>query len=167
KEPELTEKVLRDGWYVTGDIAKIDKDGFIFITGRESRISKIGGEMVPHIMIEEMLLEILQKQNAGTQENDDDKMRLPLAVSALPDPKKGERIIVLYTELPITPETLCREMVVMGCPNIWVPSPNNFYQIDEIPVLATGKLDLASLRNAVKTLQEKETANDFNADRTG
>src|SRR5262249_22969939 len=52
KRPDLTEHVMRDGWYVTGDVAKIDADGFIEITGRESRFSKIGGEMVPHVKIE-------------------------------------------------------------------------------------------------------------------
>ena len=150
KEPELTAKAIRNGWYVTGDIARIDKDGFIFITGRESRISKIGGEMVPHIMIEETLLKLLRKYE--TAENTDDEGKVPLAVAALPDEKKGERIIVLYTNLPTTPDVLCREMLSTGCPNIWVPSPLNFFQIDEIPLLATGKLDLGKLREMVKAL---------------
>ena len=150
REPELTAKAMRDGWYVTGDVAKIDKDGFIFITGRESRISKIGGEMVPHIMIEETLLKLLK--NHESKQQDDDEGLVPLAVAALPDEKKGERIIVLYTKLPIEPEGLCREMLTTGCPNIWVPSPLNFYQVDEIPLLATGKLDLGKLREMVKAV---------------
>ncbi|MCL2120535.1 MAG: AMP-binding protein, partial [Planctomycetaceae bacterium] len=150
KEPELTAKAMRDGWYITGDVAKLDKDGFIFITGRESRISKIGGEMVPHIMIEETLLKLLAQYESESQ--DDNEGKLPIAVSALPDEKKGERIIVLYTELPIEPDVLCREMLTTGCPNIWVPSPLNFFKVDEIPVLATGKLDLGKLREMVKAI---------------
>ncbi len=158
KEPELTAKAIRDGWYVTGDIARIDKDGFIFITGRESRISKIGGEMVPHIMIEETLLKLVQKHEGELREDDDGKVTL--AVAALPDEKKGERIIVLYTELPVEPDVLCREMLATGCPNIWVPSPLNYHKVDEIPLLATGKLDLARLRDMVKAVAKKTGPSD-------
>src|SRR3970282_1915693 len=58
-QPELTAQVMRDGWYVTGDIAAVDEDGFIKITDRLSRFSKIGGEMVPHLKIEEAIDGIL------------------------------------------------------------------------------------------------------------
>src|SRR4030095_7678880 len=58
-EPELTREVMRDGWYVTGDIATIDEDGFIRITDRVSRFSKIAGEMVPHGKIEDVVNRIL------------------------------------------------------------------------------------------------------------
>ena len=57
--PEKTAEVIRDGWYVTGDIARIDEDGFIFITDRLSRFSKIGGEMVPHVKVEDAINAIL------------------------------------------------------------------------------------------------------------
>ena len=57
-KPEKTAEVLRDGWYCTGDVAALDEDGFLQITDRLNRFSKIGGEMVPHIKIEEKLHEL-------------------------------------------------------------------------------------------------------------
>ena len=83
--PEKTAEVLRDGWYNTGDIAEEDEDGFIRITDRLSRFSKIAGEMVPHIKVEDKLHEL-----AGTTEQ-------VFAVTAVPDDKKGERLMVLHT----------------------------------------------------------------------
>src|SRR5712672_2049763 len=83
--PEKTAEVLRDGWYNTGDIAAVDEDGFLRVTDRLSRFSKIGGEMVPHIKVEETLQEL-----AGASEQ-------MFVVTAVPDEKKGERLIVLHT----------------------------------------------------------------------
>jgi acyl-[acyl-carrier-protein]-phospholipid O-acyltransferase/long-chain-fatty-acid--[acyl-carrier-protein] ligase len=134
--PDLTEKVIRDGWYVTGDIAKIDADGFIFITGRESRFSKIGGEMVPHIKIEETLQRVL---GAGEEE-------LLAVVSAVPDSKKGERLVVFHKPVSKSPQQICKDLHEAGLPNIWIPSADSFCQIEEIPVLGTGKLDLKALK---------------------
>ncbi len=136
-DPEKTAEVIRDGWYVTGDIGVIDDDGFIHVTGRESRFSKIGGEMVPHIKLEESLCELL-----GTQ----DEEGLSLAVTAVPDAKKGERLIVLHTRLEKSPEDLCRQLSQAGLPNLFIPSADSFLQVPEIPVLGTGKLDLRGLK---------------------
>ena len=73
--PDLTAEVIRDGWYVTGDVAMIDEDGFIKITGRESRFSKIGGEMVPHIQIEETLGAPDRRHRRGTAGGGDRRAR--------------------------------------------------------------------------------------------
>ena len=133
---ELTAKVIRDGWYVTGDIARIDADGFIHITDRASRFSKIGGEMVPHLRIEELLARILG--------GDEDHVKA--VVTAVPDPFRGERLVVLHLPLEKTPEQISKELAASGLPKLWVPSPDSFRQIDEIPVLGTGKIDLQALK---------------------
>jgi acyl-[acyl-carrier-protein]-phospholipid O-acyltransferase/long-chain-fatty-acid--[acyl-carrier-protein] ligase len=141
KDAEKTAEVIQDGWYSTGDIATIDKEGFIKIVGRESRISKIAGEMVPHILIEDEINKIIAEQQ--TDENGE----VRIAVSAVPNEQKGERLVILHTELPQTPEEICKALRRAGLPNHWVPSPNDFYRIETIPVLGTGKLDLRAVKD--------------------
>ena len=135
--PELTAEVIRDGWYVTGDVATIDAEGYIRITGRESRFCKIGGEMVPLMRIEEALGRILAL----------DEDIASLAVTCVPDPRKGERLVVLHTGLPRPPEEVCRELSGTGLPPLWIPSPDSFCEVDQIPVLGTGKVDLRQLKD--------------------
>ena len=137
-QPEKTSQVVRDGWYQTGDVALLDRDGFIKITGRESRFSKIGGEMVPHIKIEEALNKIV----------DASEDEIKIVVTSVPDPRKGERIVVLHTALEKTPDAVCKELKDAGLPNLWIPGTDSFLQVEQIPVLGTGKLDLRGLKNA-------------------
>lgn len=148
---ENTSKIFRDGWYVTGDIARIDEDNFIFITGREMRISKIGGEMAPHILIEERLVEatkaLVQEKNKVNVKDDDDDQGFLMVVTAVPDEKKGEKLVVLSVNLPATPEDICKKVAELSLlPSLWIPSPSNFKTVDQIPVLGTGKLDLKSIK---------------------
>ena len=146
-QPEMTAEVIRDGWYVTGDVALIDGDGFIRITGRQSRFSKIGGEMVPHIRVEETLEQVLGL--------DEDEVRL--AVTAVPDARKGERLVVLHTGLGKPPEQVCRDLRAAGLPPIWIPSADSFSQVAEIPLLGTGKPDLKRLKElAFETFPPRE-----------
>lgn len=136
-EPEKTASVLRDGWYTTGDLAVIDEDGFIEIQGRESRFSKIGGEMVPHGLIEARLSELV-----GGDDNGD----LKLAVTAVPDVKKGERLVVVHTSLDQSPEALRRRLQESGMPPLFLPAVDSFVQVESLPVLGSGKLDLKGIR---------------------
>jgi len=144
-KPELTAKVIRDGWYVTGDLARVDSDGFIQITGRESRFSKIGGEMVPHIRIEEELAAMLVDPESEEEE-------LQVVVTAVPDAKKGERLIVLHAAIDKTPADLCQGLTAAGLPPIWIPSQDSFFQVEEFPLLGTGKIDLKQLKLTAQEL---------------
>jgi acyl-[acyl-carrier-protein]-phospholipid O-acyltransferase/long-chain-fatty-acid--[acyl-carrier-protein] ligase len=133
--PDLTAKVVQDGWYCTGDIARLDADGFITITGRESRFSKIGGEMVPHLTIEEAVNEAL-----GAAEGE-----LLAVVTSVPDAAKGERLIVFHLPTTKSPSEIVQKLLERGLPNLWVPSTGSFAEIAELPVLGSGKLDLRHL----------------------
>jgi len=138
--PERTAEVMRDGWYATGDIAAIDEDGFITITDRLARFSKIAGEMVPHIRIEESMHELLGLTDQA------------LAVAAVPDSSKGERLIVLHTLEDDQLDTLLAKLDESDLPNLWRPRPNAFYRIDAIPVLGTGKMDIKSVKRTAQEL---------------
>jgi acyl-[acyl-carrier-protein]-phospholipid O-acyltransferase/long-chain-fatty-acid--[acyl-carrier-protein] ligase len=133
-KPELTREAIRDGWYVTGDVANIDEDGFITITDRLSRFSKIGGEMVPHLRIEEAIRRILQTEEQGA------------AVVGVPDPTRGERLVVLHPPLPISSEELWRQLNSSDLPKLWVPARDAFHEVPELPYLGTGKLDLRRIK---------------------
>ena len=138
--PQKTSEVLHDGWYETGDIATLDDNGFLQITDRLSRFSKIGGEMVPHVKVEEKLHEL-----AGVQE-------LTFVVTGVPDEKKGERLVVLH-RLPETDlAQLVQHLAQLDLPNLWVPKANQFFAVKELPLLASGKLDLRKIRQEANRL---------------
>jgi acyl-[acyl-carrier-protein]-phospholipid O-acyltransferase/long-chain-fatty-acid--[acyl-carrier-protein] ligase len=132
--PEKTAEVLRDGWYNTGDIAAIDEDGFVRITDRLTRFSKIGGEMVPHIKVEDKLHEI-----SGSMEQ-------IFAVTAIPDERKGERLIVLHTLPNERLQECLAQLAKSELPALWKPRPDQFVHVDSLPYLGTGKLDLRRLK---------------------
>jgi acyl-[acyl-carrier-protein]-phospholipid O-acyltransferase/long-chain-fatty-acid--[acyl-carrier-protein] ligase len=140
---DLTAQVMHDDWYRTGDVAKIDAEGYIEITGRLSRFSKIGGEMVPHIQIEEILIDIV-----GT--NEDGSPRV--AVTAVPDAKRGERLIVLYTEMPLATGDILKKLSQAGLPNLYLPGEDSFLHVEQIPILGSGKLDLKALSETARQL---------------
>ena len=133
KQPEKTKDVLRDGWYNTGDIAKMDPRGFVYITGRLSRFSKIGGEMVPHGVVEEALQRVAESDEPC------------VAVVGKSDQTKGEQLAVCHTEHAGDPEALIAKLREMKLPNLWIPRAVNFIRVPELPVLGTGKLDLKTL----------------------
>jgi len=135
-EPEKTAQAMHDGWYITGDIAQVDNDGFVQIVDRLSRFSKIGGEMVPHMLIEDKLHQIAQ-----SQEN-------IFAVTAVPDEKKGEELVVLY--MPCAIDEMYKKLQESDVPKLWIPARNRFYEVDALPLLGSGKLDLQRLKQIAK-----------------
>jgi acyl-[acyl-carrier-protein]-phospholipid O-acyltransferase/long-chain-fatty-acid--[acyl-carrier-protein] ligase len=132
-DAEATAKVLRGDWYVTGDIAVLDEDGFIKITDRLSRFSKIGGEMVPHLKVEEAMLRLPGIEGA--------------CVTAVPDAQKGERLVAFY----VANEAMGAQLVWDGLaatdlPKLWLPKAGDLRRIEALPVLGSGKVDLRAVK---------------------
>ncbi len=129
-DPERTADVLHDGWFKTGDIGRFDEDGFLFIEGRLSRFSKIGGEMVPHESVEHKIVDALGLAGSDTR---------MVAVVGVVDESKGEALMIL-SAIDINLVDLREKLRSAGVPNLWIPK--NVCRLDAIPVLASGKLDL-------------------------
>jgi acyl-[acyl-carrier-protein]-phospholipid O-acyltransferase/long-chain-fatty-acid--[acyl-carrier-protein] ligase len=128
---KATEAVLSGEWYVTGDIGSVDDDGFIRLTDRLSRFSKIAGEMVPHLKIEEVATAVLDDPDC--------------VVAAVPDEERGERLVLFYTK-DVPADVLWDALNKSELPKLWVPKKDNIHRIDAIPVLGTGKVDLRAVK---------------------
>jgi len=132
--PDLTAKVLVDGWYHTGDVVRIDADDFIFITDRLSRFSKIAGEMVSHTAVETALHDAL-----GCKPDQ-------LAIVGRPDEKRGEQLVVIFDQSLGSAEGLWKQCLASSIPNLWRPAQGDWIAVEKIPFLPTGKLDLGALK---------------------
>jgi acyl-[acyl-carrier-protein]-phospholipid O-acyltransferase/long-chain-fatty-acid--[acyl-carrier-protein] ligase len=143
-KPEKTAEILVDGWFQTGDVGRIDDDGFLHIEGRISRFSKIGGEMVPHETIESAINKALGL---------DAESERRIAVVGVPDPQKGEAIILLSALGNTTIERDCIDLryklLEEGIPSLWCPK--TIITVPEIPVLASGKLDIKRCETLAKS----------------
>jgi len=137
-QPARTAEALHDGWYVTGDIGAIDDEGFLKITDRLARFSKIGGEMVPHLKVEESIYAIIGEYGC--------------AVTGIPDDQRGERLVALYTRQDLSPAELWQRLSETDLPKLWIPKRENVYQVDALPTLGTGKLDLVRVRARAQEL---------------
>lgn len=135
--PDLTDKAIQDGWYNTGDIGLMDADGFFAITGRLSRFSKMGGEMIPHGAIEEALQAAFQCEPNQ------------LSVLALPDERKGEKLCVLHSLDSLTEGGIREALQGVDLPNLWKPNPKCWQFIEALPMLGTGKLDYRAMNEEI------------------
>ncbi len=134
EDPAKTRAAFRDGWFVTGDLGRFDEDGFLFIEGRLSRFSKIGGEMVPHGTVEQKIVEAF-----GWEQTENPAV----FVTGIPDATKGEALVLLTTH-DVAPDALRGRLSDVGLPNLWVP--RIIKRVDQIPMLGTGKTDLKRCR---------------------
>jgi acyl-[acyl-carrier-protein]-phospholipid O-acyltransferase/long-chain-fatty-acid--[acyl-carrier-protein] ligase len=142
-DPKKTAEAFHDGWYLTGDLGRFDEDGFLFIEGRLSRFSKIGGEMVPHGTVEQRLVEAFGLEQADGY---------AVVVMGVPDPGKGEQLVLLTSSDAVTAETVKDKLGEAGVPNLWIPKV--VAKVEKIPVLGTGKLDLKGCKElAAKAAQ--------------
>jgi acyl-[acyl-carrier-protein]-phospholipid O-acyltransferase / long-chain-fatty-acid--[acyl-carrier-protein] ligase len=134
-DAEQTAKAMTpDGWYRTGDLGRMDDDGFLHLAGRLSRFSKIGGEMVPHGTVEDALRKVLGLISS---------MEVKVAVSSAAEAAKGEQLVVLHVD-DLDVESVRNALAAEGLANLWIPKV--FKKVPVIPILGTGKLDLNKLR---------------------
>jgi acyl-[acyl-carrier-protein]-phospholipid O-acyltransferase/long-chain-fatty-acid--[acyl-carrier-protein] ligase len=144
---EKTMEVLdEDGWFKTGDLGRLDRDGFLWIEGRVSRFSKIGGEMVPHGRVEEEIIAVL-----GLCPSDEPI----LVVSAMQDEKKGEKLVVLCSQ-PVDQARVRNGLIRKGISNLWIP--RHFIEVDKIPLLPSGKTDWEKIRHFMVRESERQEA---------
>ena len=134
-DPERSEEVLNNGWFTTGDLARLDEEGFLHIEGRLSRFSKIGGEMVPHGTVEEAITEALELEHSEEP---------ALVITGLEDEAKGEALVLL-TVFECDPADLRSKLSDAGISNLWIPKVVK--QVPKIPVLPTGKFDLKGIKD--------------------
>jgi acyl-[acyl-carrier-protein]-phospholipid O-acyltransferase/long-chain-fatty-acid--[acyl-carrier-protein] ligase len=134
-DAEKTAAAFHEGWFVTGDLGRFDEDGFLFIEGRLSRFSKIGGEMVPHGTVEQKLIEAFGLAGAEGY---------VVFVTGVPDPTKGEQLVLLTTRAEVTAEAVREKLAAAGVTNLWIPKVVR--EVGSIPVLGTGKLDLKAAK---------------------
>jgi acyl-[acyl-carrier-protein]-phospholipid O-acyltransferase/long-chain-fatty-acid--[acyl-carrier-protein] ligase len=123
-----------DGWYDTGDIAKVDDQGFVTILGRAKRFAKIGGEMIP-----------LNAVEAKVQATLPDHAH---AVVAVPDKKKGEQLVLVTTDPALDRNRLSDALKQVGVTELM--TPRVIINVPEMPALASGKTDYVTLNRLAR-----------------
>lgn len=133
---DLNEGIFKDGWFKTGDLGFVDLNGFLTLGGRRSRFSKVGGEMVPHEVVENAIEDFVVRPEGF--------MGRAVAVMGVPDPQKGEALVLLScvhsSKLVKELDSIREKLVEQGIPRLWCP--REIIPVEAIPLLPTGKMDL-------------------------
>jgi len=125
------------GWYDTGDIVRVDPEGFVHILGRLKRFAKISGEMVSLAAVEEALAGAFPQYG----------LRCQVAVLSRPDDDKGEALIAVTNEPKLQLNEIRDAIKSKGLTNLCVPREVKF--VREIPKLGTGKVDHRELQKII------------------
>lgn len=148
-QPEQTRAVVVDGWYNTGDMVTVDEDGFITIVGRASRFAKIGGEQVPYAAVEEALAALIGASEDGSPR---------AVVTAVPHEATGEKLVVIHTPLEQSPAELVKALATAGLPRLFIPGATDFFQIEEMPLIGIGKVDLEAIDRLAHSFSSERRA---------
>jgi acyl-[acyl-carrier-protein]-phospholipid O-acyltransferase/long-chain-fatty-acid--[acyl-carrier-protein] ligase len=135
-EGGLDAATLQAGWYDTGDVGALDRDGFLVVVDRGDRFVEIEGRLVAHARIEDALRSALPEGDVR------------LALVTLPG-AAGEPTAVVHTALPVERERLRRAALASGLPPGAVPPTASWVEVDELPLLRSGKLSIRDLRALV------------------
>jgi len=125
------------GWYDTGDIARVDEDGFLFILGRLKRFAKVSGEMVSLTAVEEALAGAFPQYG----------LRFQTAILTRPDAERGEALIAVSNEPQLQLEQIRAAIKAKGLSNLCVPREVKY--VRDIPKLGTGKIDHRELQKMI------------------
>jgi acyl-[acyl-carrier-protein]-phospholipid O-acyltransferase/long-chain-fatty-acid--[acyl-carrier-protein] ligase len=123
-----------EGWHDTGDIVSIDDQGFIAIKGRAKRFAKIGGEMISLAAVEMLAAELWPNNNT--------------AVASVPDPRKGERLIMVTDRSGATRSEF--QVYARGKHASELMLPSEIVILDKLPLLGTGKVDNLTITKFVR-----------------
>ena len=133
---DLNAEIFRDGWFKTGDLGFVDLNGFLSLGGRRSRFSKVGGEMVPHEVVENAIEAYVEVPEGFTGR--------AVAVMGVPDAAKGEALVLLSAvhqgQLNQALDEIKNHLIAQGLPRLWCP--REIIPVEAIPALPTGKMDL-------------------------
>jgi len=139
---EANEKFLAGhGWYDTGDIARVDEDGFLFILGRLKRFAKVSGEMVSLTAAEEALSGAFPQYG----------LRFQIAVLSRPDSDRGEALIAVSNESKLQLDEVRAAIKARGLSNLYVPRELRYLR--DIPKLGTGKVNHRELQRIITDSQ--------------
>jgi acyl-[acyl-carrier-protein]-phospholipid O-acyltransferase / long-chain-fatty-acid--[acyl-carrier-protein] ligase len=141
-QPELTAENIVDGWYNTGDMGYLDEDGYLWHSGRFKRFVKIGGEMVSLVKVENVMEQYLPEG-------------VSCCIVEIPDEIKGATIVAAVTK-EINKIAILRKMG-KDLPNIALP--RQFFILEELPMMSTGKIDFRSVTELVNDMANNPDAN--------